>query len=162
VASGQENKVIVTMHYSQELEGLALFRPGSADPELLEDAWPNLRERELEDRHRARIEPVESEEEESLHWALLGLAGMVGGVGLGAALYEPAPEAGITLGVAGILLGVTGAIGSVATQPSGPEKLQADARRRLFIQGEDDLVAVRRGVERNNAGVRASCGTRPR
>ncbi|HVU02870.1 MAG TPA: hypothetical protein VHE30_14015, partial [Polyangiaceae bacterium] len=61
----------------------------------------------------------------------------------------------------GLVLGVVGIVGALAAQPSGYDQLEADARRKLFLPKEDDLVAIERGADGANAAVRTRCGGRP-
>lgn len=159
-AEGATAGVPFTTLYFQDRRGLGLFRAGGSTPQDLEDAWPKLHEPELERRHVARIEPVDADARTSLYWALGGLAGLGAGLGTAAAVQDSNKGAAAVFGVSGIALGLVGVIGALATQPSGARQLEADTRRRLFLQGEDDLEAVKRGVDRNNAQVRAACRSR--
>ncbi len=147
--------------YTKTHEGLGVFSLGDDEPEKLEDLWPRLSEPRLQQQHQSRIRPVDDASKRSLYWALGGLAGMVGGVGLAAAMSKDSPEAAGAFGVTGLVVGLVGVVGALVTQPSGHDQLEAEARRRLFIPGEDDMVAVARGVNRVNGSQRKHCGGQP-
>jgi len=156
-AEGATAGVLFTTHFRQEFNGLALFRPGSSDPEPLDDAWQKLAEPELQQLHEARIETVNAAHRHSLYWALGGLGGMAVGIGGAVAVSDSSKEGAAALGIGGLVIGIAGVVGALVTQPSGPDQLHADARRKLFIEGEDDFKAVGRGVERSNLRRRISC-----
>ena len=156
-AQGETAGVFVTTHYSQDFRGLGLFRPGQHEPEELEDVWPKLAEGTLQRKHNLPIERVDAESRDSLYWALGGLGGMAAGLGGAVAVGDSNQGVAATLGISGLVAGLVGVVGALVAQPSGADQLQADARRRLLIQGEDDVNDVRRGVERNNLNVRNQC-----
>lgn len=153
--------VMFNTHYVQEYEGVAAFRHASRDPEDLEDLWPRMRERKLQKRHQKHIEPVDAAHRRSLYWALGGLGAMGAGIGIAAAVEDESRTAAAVSGVGGIALGLVGAIAALITQPSGERQVHASARRKLFIPGEDNLVAAARGVDRVNAARRRTCGGKP-
>lgn len=146
---------------SEVREGVAAFLYAQDDAVLLEDVWPKLEEPELERRHRARIEPVDSAERRALYQMLGALGALVVGVGGASLAADESPTLATALGVSGLVLGARGMLAAAESQPSDDELLHAETRRRLFIPGEDDLVAAARGVDRANARRRASCGATP-
>lgn len=160
-AMGTTTSIGFHIHYSQVHEGLGVFTYGDDDPVDLEDVWPRLAEPELERRHQAPIEAVDAAHLRSLFWAVGGLAGMVGGIGAATAIQDESPTAATVVGVSGLVVGLVGVVGALASQPSGAEQVHADARRKLFIPGEDDLDAAARGVDRANAAQRRACGGTP-
>lgn len=46
---------------------------------------------------------------------------------------------------------------SNSCEPTALEQIHVDTRNRLFLEDEDDLTAVARGVDRHNLAVRADC-----
>lgn len=156
-AEGATAGMFVTTHYIQEFNGVGLFRPGAQKPEALEDVWPKLAEAPLQQKHDIPIERVDAQGRHAVYWALGGLAGLTAGIGGAVAVGDSNRPVSAALGISGLVAATVGVIGALVAQPSGADQLQADARRRLFIAGEDDMSAVRRGVERNNADTRAQC-----
>jgi len=156
-AEGETAGVLFTTRYTQEFHGLGLFRPGQQQPEELDDVWPKLAEAPLQQKHELPIERVDAASRHSLYWALGGLGGMAAGIGGAVAVADSSRGAAATLGISGLVAGLVGVVGALVAQQSGADQLQADARRRLFIEGEDDFAAVRRGVERNNLNTRSQC-----
>ncbi len=139
-----------------------MFSVGDDDPEDLEDLWPRMEDPELECRHQARIEPVDAALRTSAYWALGGVGVMLAGVAVAAASAENSPTVAGVAGISGVVFGLTGAGFALAYQPSGPDQLEADARRRLFVEGEDDPLAVRRAVDHMNRLQRITCGGTPK
>jgi hypothetical protein len=117
-----------------------------------------MEEPQLQWNHEARIKPVEQAETRALTWSLAGLGGIAIGVGGAAGLQKESGAAAAILGVSGLAVGLVCAIAALVNQPSGEDQLAADARRVLFIKGEDDFDAVTRGMTRANATVRQQCG----
>ena len=156
-AEGETAGVFVNMHYAQEFDGIGLFRPGAHKPEELEDVWPRLAETPLQKKHEVPIDRVETQEWHSVYWALGGIGGLAAGIGGAIAVGNSNRAVSTTLGITGLVAAAVGVVGALVAQPSGADQLQADARRRLFIEGEDDMTAVRRGVERNNVNTRNQC-----
>ena len=149
--------VTYTDLYQADFNGLGVFRPGSNQPEELEDVWPRLNEPRLQQLHEARIEPVDAASRRSLYWALGGLVGLAGGIAGAAALGDSHQEAAAVVGISGLAMGVVGVVGALVAQPSGQEELAADARRKLFFFPEDDRAAVLRGVDRHNLATHSHC-----
>lgn len=150
-----------TVPHSQLQEGIGAFEHASDDPEELEDIWSKLDEPELERRHQSRIEPVDAAFRRTLYWSLGGLGAMGAGVGTAAVIQDDSPTAAAVFGLSGVVVGLVGAVAALASQPSGDDQVYADARRRLFIPGEDDLLAAQRGIDRANARRRRECGGAP-
>ena len=86
---------------------------------------------------------------------------MVIGLGTAAAIQDESGTGAAVAGISGLVIGIGGVIGGFAAMPSAEEELAADARRQLFIPGEDDLFAVARGIDRANAQQRRRCGGQP-
>lgn len=149
-----------TIHVGH-FEGVAVFKTADGKPQELEDVWPRLNEPRLQQLHEARIQTVDDANNRAVYWALGGLGGMVVGLGGAAAVADSNKDAAIGLGVGGLVAGLVGVVGALIAQPSGEEQLGAEARRKLFLEGEDDMTAVRRGVDRANASARTRCGGRP-
>jgi hypothetical protein len=147
--------------YTKTHVGAAVFTVGSNDPEKLKDLWPQMAERTLQLKHDARIKPVDDAALTSHDWALGGLAGLVGGVGIAAATQEDSKTTAAIFGVSGVAIGLVGVVGALVTQPSGLDQLEAEARRKLFFPKEDDLTDVERGVNRLNSIKRLQCGGSP-
>lgn len=147
--------------YTKIHVGAAIFPVGENDPEKLKDLWPQMSERTLQLKHEARIQPVDDAAQTSLYWALGGLAGFAGGVGVAAATENESKTTAAIFGVSGLALGLVGVVGALVTQPSGLDQLEAEARRKLFFPREDDLTAVARGVNRINGTRRQQCGGIP-
>lgn len=160
-ATGATNSVLYTTYYSQDQVGLAVFEFGEDDPEELEDVWPKMRRRKLQRRHEARLEPVDDANRRTLHWALGGLAVLGVGVGTAAAVQEKSPEVATAAGVTGLVGGIVGIVGALASQPSGEDQVYADGRRKLLVEGEDDLVSAAHGVNNANGSRRRKCGGKP-
>lgn len=160
-ATGATAGVLFNTHYSQLVDGLGVFRHQESDPEDLEDLWSRMDEPVLQRKHQARIEPVDAAHERTLALSLGGLALGLTGVGIAAAVGDQDRTLATITGVTGLAALVVGTIGALAAQPSGEEQLYADARRKLFIAGEDDRVAVERGVNRANSRRRRQCGGTP-
>jgi hypothetical protein len=156
-AEGETAGVFFRTHYTQDFHGLGLFRLGQQKPEELEDVWPKLAEAPLQQKHEPPIERVDAAFRHSLYWALGGLGGMAVGIGGAIAVNNSNRGVATTLGISGLVAGLVGSVGALIAQPSGADQLQADARRRLFIEEEDDFEAVRRGVERSNVNTRNQC-----
>jgi hypothetical protein len=150
-----------TENYARLHEGLGVYRIRSVDPEDLEDVWPRLQEPELYRVHQARIEPVDDANAKATWWAVGGLVGLVAGIGTAAAIQDQTGTGAAIAGISGLTIGLTGAIGALVISPSAQDEMDADARRQLFFEGEDDLRAVARGVDRSNAQTRSACERQP-
>jgi hypothetical protein len=159
-ATGATIGVGVNTYYTQEHEGLGVFRHGSKDPEDLEDLLPTLGEPDLAQRHQARIEPVDAASRRAVYWSVGGLVGLFGGIGVAAAVQKDSPSVAAAFGISGLVLGLVGVVGALASQPSGEDQLYADARRKLLIRGEDDPRAITRGINDLNGRQRVKCGGR--
>ena len=157
VAEGATAGVFFNTYYHQDFQGVAVYRAGSKDPETLTDVWPKLNEPRLQQLHEARIEPVDRANRHAVYFALGGIVGLFGGLGTAAAIGDSNRGAATAFGISGLALGIAGAVAALVAQPSGADQLQADARARLFLPPEDDLNAVKRGVDHNNQQVRARC-----
>ncbi len=160
-ATGATAGVLFNTHYSQLVDGLGVFRHEENDPEDLEDVWSRMDEPVLQRKHQARIEPVDAAHQRTLALSLGGLAVGLTGIGIAAAVGDQDRTLATITGVTGLAALVVGTIGALASQPSGEEQLYADARRKLFIAGEDDRVAVERGVNKANSRRRRRCGGTP-
>ncbi len=160
-ATGMEAGFNYNTHYSQLWEGYGVFRTSENDPEDIEDLWPAMEEPELQERHQAWIDPVDDAHRSSFYWSLGGLAGLFGGLGIAVAVSDQSGGAAAAAGITGVVAGLVGAIGALVAQPSGIDQLNADARRKLFIPGEDDMNAVARGIDRVNGKRRHGCGGPP-
>jgi len=64
-------------------------------------------------------------------------------------------------GISGLAIGVVGVIGMLLTMPSMQDSVDAEARHKLFVEGEDDLGAVNRGIDRANQAARHGCAAQP-
>ncbi len=160
-ATGMTAGVGFNTYYTQVNEGVGVFRPSSNDPEDLEELLPKLGQPELASRHQARIEPVDAASRRSIYWSLGGLAALFGGVGVAAAVQKDSPSTAAGFGVTGIVLGLVGVVGALASQPSGRDQLYADARRKLLIPGEDDMKAAAHGINDLDGRHRTKCGGQP-
>src|SRR5512133_1351712 len=149
-----------TIHVKNQ-EGLGVFELKEDEPSELEDLWPLMAETQLRRRHQARIQPVEDASRRSGYWALGGLAGLGMGLTVAAATSESSPGTATAFGITGVAVGLVSVVGALVTQPSGPEQLDAEARRKLFILREDDFIAAARGVNRLNGAQRRRCGGKP-
>jgi hypothetical protein len=138
-----------------------VFRPGSDDPEDLEEVLPMMAEPALAQQHMEPIERVNAANRRAVTWALVGLGGMLAGLIPAALLEKDNPGAAAAFGISGAAVGLTGVVGTLVNQPSGEEQLVADARRRLFMTQEDDMRAVERGLSRMNLQGRDSCDGEP-
>jgi hypothetical protein len=147
--------------YSKNYEGVGVFQGDDDDPESLDDVFENMKEPALEKSHNARIEPVDDASARSTYWALGGIVGMFAGVGTAAAVEKESGTTAAVFGLSGLAIGIVGVIGALAAQPSGEDQVEADARRRLFLRGEDPALPVVRGVDRANADLRRRCGGTP-
>ena len=98
-----------------------------------------MAERTLQLKHEARIKLFDDTALTSLYWALGGLAGLVGDVGIAAATEKDSKTTAALFGVSGLAIGLVGGIGVLATQPSGADELEAKARRKLFFQEKTTL-----------------------
>lgn len=112
-------------------------------------------------RHQARIAPVDASIRTAGYWFWGGLAGF--GVGLGTGLAVRSESKDISNGfiASGIGLGVIGLVAAYIAAPSPEDQLGAQARRKLFKAGEDDIVAVARGIDHANGQRRLACGGEP-
>lgn len=158
--TGANVGLIVTTYDVQVYQGHGIFRLNEKKPEALEDLWPRLAEPELRLRHQEPIDRVDTQARHALYWALGGLVAMSAGIGAAVALQDSSPTAAGVVGLSGLGLGLVGAIGAVVVMPSGREQADADARRKLFFDGEDDLDAAGRGVTRIDEEVRRRCRER--
>ena len=160
-ATGATAGVLVDTYYSQQVDGLAVFRPQQNDPEELEHVWPKIDEPALQRKHQAHIDPVDAAHQRVVLWSVGGLALGFTGLGIAAAVQDQDRSAATAAGVTGLAALLIGAIGALSSQPSGEAQLHADARRRLFIEGEDDRAAIERGVNTANSRRRRQCGGTP-
>lgn len=156
VASGT-----VVTSYRAAAQGLGVFERGEDEPEQTEDVLEQMQEPELAAAHQARIQPVDDALYKTLHWSLGGTAGLLGGLTVAALIQEDSPEAAAVFGIGGLVFGVVAVVVALASQPSGVDQMEADARRQLFFADEDDLLAVMRGVNRMNGIRRQRCGGPP-
>jgi hypothetical protein len=151
----------VNTYYARVYEGLGVFRGQRSEPEDLDDLWLKMREPDLARSHQERIAPVDAARARTLAFSLGGLAGLLGGAGIYAATKDSATTgADVALGV-GLVLGLVGVVGTLASQPSAHDQLEANARRKLFIGGEDDEEEVLRGVGNANEERRRQCAATP-
>jgi hypothetical protein len=160
-ASGATAGVLFNTYYSQRVDGLAVFRHKGSDPEDLEVLWSRMDEPALQRKHQAKIDPVDAAHQRSLFWALGGLAVGFTGIGIAAAVEDKDRTLAAAAGVTGLAALLVGAVGALTSQPSGEDQIRADARRKLFIVGEDDQDAVERGVNNVNSRRRRQCGGAP-
>lgn len=152
------NEVVANTYYAKVYDGVGVFRDQSSEPEDLAQLWPKMGEPDLARSHQGRIEPVDAARRRSLVFSLAGGVGILGGVGIYAATKDGSPTvAGASLGT-GLVIGLLGAAGLLFSQPSGHDQLEANARRKLFIDHEDDEDAVKRGVANANGERRLQCG----
>lgn len=133
-----------------------------ADAIPLRKLWPHMAEPELEQRHEARIIPTEEATNQWTYWRIAAWGSV--GVGLTAALiHEGDQDNDVALWTAvgaGVFAAVAGIV-SMTKQPSRAERLRAKARMSLFYESEDDMNAVRRGVDRVNVLSRRACQATP-
>ncbi|HMJ12566.1 MAG TPA: hypothetical protein VK524_14175 [Polyangiaceae bacterium] len=160
-AQGYTTTGLYSTHYWQDQDGLGVFKIDEDDPEDLEDLWPKMRRPRLQRQHQARIEPVDDAHRRSLHWAIGGLVALGAGLGTAVAIEEESPAGAAVAGISGLVGGLVGVVGILASQPSGEDQLYADARRKLFIPGEDELVSAAHGVNNANGSRRRKCGGKP-
>ena len=156
-ATGETAGVLVTTHYQAQVDGTAVFRADDDEPVELEELWPEMGEPKVAAKHQARIEPVDQAQRNSLYWVLGGVGGMGLGLGTAAIIQDESESAAAVAGITGLAIGLVGVIGALVAQPSGPDQVEADARRYMFIPGEDDPEAVKRGVDRLNQTRRRQC-----
>jgi hypothetical protein len=149
-----------TYIYSKEYIGFGVFKAGNNSPAPLSDVWPILRDNELQLRHEARLAPVDEANTRAWLWSVGGLVGMFGGVGAAAAIEKQDRTAAAVLGVSGLALGLVGVIGGLVSGPSAYDVLDAGARRRLLIPGEDDVEAAAHGINTTNLERRRRCEQR--
>jgi hypothetical protein len=143
--------------YWQIYEGDGVFRPNEDVPRRLEGLWPAMQEPELQREHEARISPVDAAKQRGLIWSLVALPGMAAIASPAFAFDQGSPGA-YAFALAGVTFGVVAVVMALANVPSAGDQLAADARRVLFIDGEDDPDAVTRGLSRANATTRQQCG----
>ena len=156
-ATGYTAGLLYNTHFTQVQDGVGVFRHSSQEPEDLEDVWPKMAEPVLEREHEARIAPVDAAERRTTYWALGGLTGLFGGIITAAAIQDQSQTAANVIGISGVVIGLVGVAGLLASQPSGEDQLYANTRRKLLISGEDDLVAAARGIDAANARRRRDC-----
>lgn len=120
-----------------------------------------MQEAELQARHRERVAPTDAATRRSLTWGFIALGGMFGGVGTAALIEDRNHPAANVFGVSGLAIGVVGLIGLLLTMPSMQDSVDAEARHKLFVEGEDDMGAVNRGIDRANQTSRRGCAAQP-
>ena len=141
-------------------EGLGVFPLDAAAPEDLEKVFPRMDEFALQGQHEERIKPTDDANRRSLGALLIGTGGMAAGVGAAAALNDSHHDAANVFGVSGLAIGLVGVIVGLILAPSEAATMDAEARHKLFIEGEDDTEAVERGVNRANLATRQACQAR--
>lgn len=122
-----------TSYYSRLFEGVGIYRPREEQPLDLVDVWPDLRDRELEKRHQARIKPVDDANVTSLYWMLGALGTLVATAGTAAAIRKESRTAAVTIAVGGLVVSTAGMAIGWAKGPSPSERMTADARRKLLF-----------------------------
>ena len=143
--------------------GLGIYRRG--DPVLLPEILPELEETRLTRHHLNRIEPIIEKMETQRTWAWISAGSAV-------ALLVPSTTL-IVVGSSneGDGLLIAGAVGLGATvlvevlslalllayEPTRQEQIDHQIRSRLLLEGEDDLTAAARGVNRYNERARVGC-----
>jgi len=147
----------VTYYYSQQIEGYGVFKPGDDEPRALDLVWPKLHTPELQSSHEARIEPVDAARRRAMYWSGGGLVGLFAALGTGVAIREQSQTGAYVAVGTGLVLGLVGAIGGLIAQPSVEDELQANARRKLLIPGEDDMETAARAINAVNGERRLRC-----
>ncbi|RKH35574.1 hypothetical protein D7Y13_40475 [Corallococcus praedator] len=150
-----------SIHYTQDHVGLGVFKVGNDKPEALDDLWPRLSEPELQRSHEERLEPVKSAHRKVTFWSLASLTGSIAGLGVGAALADSEPTGAAVVAISGLVVGLVGIVGAVTSGPTVKDALNANARDRLLIPGEDDLTAGARAINTLNGERRLRCGGKP-
>ena len=155
--------VTVIRQVSREDSGLGVFRPGSSDPEPLEDVLPRMGEPELRAVQLGRVEPIHDREDVATGLVtgggavgLLGAGLLIGGAAEGerSESFEPLLISGAVFALSGVIVQ---AIGLFGVQPPAEERTYAAVRDRTFVDGEADVDAVAGGVDRLNAATRTRC-----
>lgn len=142
--------------------GLALYRrregPGG-EPIDLGLALPSLAEPSLT-RHMRPVDDLRSRE----HTALMVLAtgGVIAATSTSAgalllAVRDVPSDAAFATTMVGVGVGTLVMVATLLLSPSAETRNHATLRAQLFVPGEDDLDAVRRGVTRYNLATRARC-----
>lgn len=146
----------------REETGYSLYHRGQPDPLDLREWLPKLGEPAVTDLHAARIGDVLDRRRTGsiMLWTGLGIA-LGGAVGIGASVPTVIEEEDFTLmaifgGVtaAGLIIEIIGLL----IRPNSYETTFANIRSQTLVDGEDDMNAVRRGVDRYNQSVRQQCG----
>ncbi|MEM7679196.1 MAG: hypothetical protein AAF449_24730 [Myxococcota bacterium] len=141
--------------------GFSIYR--QRELQLMPEILPRLDEPELTDLHLGRLEPIQAKKDVESTWKWITVA--VGSVGIGVsiaglgAVATDSDAVGPLLGVAGGLTvaSLLTALGAFVNRPSNQENTYYDLRQRLLIEGEDDLAAASRGVDRYNQQARERC-----
>jgi len=157
LAEAQTVNFAGTTNFHKEFEGYGLFVPGSDEPERLDELWLQMREPKLQRGHEAYTKPVDDANQRVAIWSVVGL--VVGGTGIGtaAAVQERSQTAANVAGLLGLGVLLVGAVAAIESQPSGESQVEAEARRRLFLRGEDDPRLILRGVNGLNTRQRVAC-----
>jgi hypothetical protein len=145
---------------SKTYSGLGVFRLDAADPEDLEKLFPRMEEPDLRAPHEARIRPTDAASRRALVSVLIGGGALVVGLGTAAALNDRNHDAANVFGVSGLAIGLIGSVVALILAPSEEARMDAEARHNLFLEGEDDMGAVERGVNRANQATRQACQAR--
>jgi hypothetical protein len=140
--------------------GLGIFRPNAADPEDLEEVFSRMDDAALQAQHQERVKRTDAANRRSLASVLIGGGGMALGVGAAAALNDSHHDAANVFGVSGLAIGLVGVIVALIVAPSEDERMDGEARHKLFLEGEADTDAVERGVNRANLATRQACQAR--
>ena len=82
---------------------------------------------------------------------------MFAGLGVAAAIQDRNRAAANVIGISALLAGAIGVVVGVWIMPSTEEQDGADVRHKLLVDGEDDLDAAARGVDRLNQAARREC-----
>jgi hypothetical protein len=142
---------------SKSYGGLGVFRLNAPTPEDLDDVFARMDEPALQTQHEARTAAADAATRRFWAWILGGAAGMTLGLGTGALLNDSHHTAATVASISGLALGLIGLVGALVVMPSNDAYLDAEARHRLFFDGEQDPAAVARGINRVNERTRQGC-----